>query len=95
MRDRAIWPHAQSIDVPFEAFMADDVAMVEKIHAKAGLPMTDEARAGLAAYVSDHPRGKEGQVIYHLERDFGVSPESLRERFAFYFEAFAFAFPNR
>jgi hypothetical protein len=90
VRDRAVWPDAQSVDVPFNVFMADDVAMVEKIYAKAGLTMTEAARASLAGYMADHPRGREGQVVYHLERDFGVSPASLRERFAFYFEAFDF-----
>jgi hypothetical protein len=90
VRDRALWPESQSIDVPFDTFMADDVAMVEKILAKAGLPVTDATRSSLAAYMARHPRGKEGQVTYHLERDFGVSPDSLRRRFGFYFEAFDF-----
>ena len=30
----------------------------------------------------------EGRVLYDLARDFGVAPARLRERFAFYFEAF-------
>jgi len=88
--DRAVWPAAQSVDVPFNEFMADDIAMVEKIYAKAGLPMTDAARAQIQAFLKNHPRGKEGQVVYHLERDFGVSPNALRERFKFYFDAFDF-----
>jgi len=88
VRDRALWPQAQSIDVPFHEFMADDMAMVEKIYAKAGLELTAAARAQLDRFIADHPRGKEGRVIYHLERDFGVSPQALRERFAFYFEHF-------
>jgi hypothetical protein len=90
VRDRAVWPAAQSIDVPFREFMADDLAMVEKIYAKAGLPMTDTARAEVAAFLEAHPRGKEGQVVYHLERDFGVTPAELRKRFQFYFDAFDF-----
>jgi len=90
VRDRALWPESQSIDVPFNEFMADDVAMAEKILAKAGLPATEEARAQIAAFMKEHPRGKEGQVVYHFERDFGVSLDSLRERFKFYYDAFPF-----
>lgn len=88
MEDRKVWPESQSIDVPFHEFMADDLGMAEKILAKADLPMTEEARAAVADYVLNHPRGKEGRIVYHLERDFGVQPDVLRERFAFYFEAF-------
>jgi hypothetical protein len=52
--------------------------------------MTDEARGQVADFLREHPRGKEGQVVYHLERDFGVTPEALRQRFQFYFDAFDF-----
>jgi len=88
VRDRGSLPEAQSIDVPFDEFMADDVAMVERIYAKAGDEMTPAVRAELQAFVGSHPRGKYGRVIYDLKGDFGVDPEELRERFAFYFEAF-------
>jgi hypothetical protein len=90
VRDRHVWPEAQSVDVPFLEFMRDDMAMAEKILAKAGLPMTDASRQQIADFLVEHPRGKEGQVVYHLERDFGVTPETLRQRFQFYFDAFDF-----
>ncbi|AZI38114.1 sulfotransferase [Caenibius tardaugens NBRC 16725] len=86
--DRAVWPADQSIDVPFHEFMADDVAMVGKIFARAQLPMTDRAHAEIAAHMAAHQRGKEGRMVYNLERDFGVKPDVLRERFRFYFDAF-------
>ena len=88
MNDRGVWPDQQSIDVPFHEFMADDVAMVSQIMDKAGMPLTPAASAEIAAYMESHPRGKEGRVIYHLQRDFGVDPNALRERFQFYFDAF-------
>ncbi len=91
VRDRDTLPEAQVIDVPFKAFMADDIAMVERIYSVAGLDMTDTARGELQAFMDAHPRGKEGQVIYNLKRDFGISPEQLRSRFEFYFEKFPFA----
>ena len=88
VRDRAILPTEQSIDVLFHEFMADDLAMVEKIYAKANLEMTTQARNELQAFINEHPRGKDGRVIYNLRDDFGVEPAQLRARFDFYFEQF-------
>lgn len=90
VRDRHVWPAAQSIDVPFTEFMADDAAMVRRIHAKANLAETPASRAEIERYIGDHPRGKEGRVVYHLKRDFGVDPAELRQRFRFYRDAFPF-----
>lgn len=88
MRDRGVWPEAQSIDVLFHEFMADDLAMVERIHHKAGLEMTPAAHAQLAQYIEANPRGKEGRMVYDLKGDFGVDPRQLQERFGFYFDQF-------
>jgi hypothetical protein len=81
-------PSSQSIDVPFDVFMADDMGMVERIYAKAGLELTTQARAGMQQFIEEHPRGKHGQVQYNLKEDFGIDPAVLRERFRFYFDAF-------
>ncbi|MEM9731694.1 MAG: sulfotransferase [Myxococcota bacterium] len=88
VRDRALVPAEQSIDVLFHEFMADDVAMVERIYRVANLEMTPGARASLGQYMIENPRGKHGRIVYDLQGDFGVDPEALRARFAFYFEAF-------
>jgi hypothetical protein len=88
VRDRDSLPADRSIDVLFHEFMADDLAMVERIYGLAGLPMTDRARAQLQAYLDAHPRGKEGRLVYDLRGDFGLDPEALRKRFDFYFERF-------
>ena len=86
--DRNKLSAAQSIDVPFHEFMADDFAMVEKIYVKAGLEMTSKSKSQLQHYIEQHPRGKEGRVVYDLKGDFGVDPDALRERFSFYFREF-------
>ena len=86
--DRHKIPEAQSIDVPFHEFMADDMAMVAKIYGKAGLEMTEQARGQLRYFLEEHPRGKHGRIVYNLREDFGVEPAQLRERFAFYFDRF-------
>jgi hypothetical protein len=88
VRDRERLPPAQTIDVPFHEFMADDLGMVARIYAKAGLPMTPAARAALAAYGSANPRGKHGQVRYDLKGDFGLEPGELRRRFGAYLSRF-------
>jgi hypothetical protein len=88
VRDRDTLPAAQTVDVLFHEFMADDVGMVEQIYELAGHPMTPEARRQLDGYMAANPRGKYGRVVYDLKRDFGVDPEQLRRRFDFYFERF-------
>lgn len=64
------------------------MAIVEQIYAKAGLEFNATARAQIDQFVKDHPRGKEGRVIYDLKNDFGVDPAVLRQRFKFYFDQF-------
>jgi hypothetical protein len=88
VRDRDVWPTEQSLDVAFHDFMADEMGVLERIHALAGSGLPTSVRADLQRYLDAHPRGKEGRVIYHLARDFGTQPETLRERFSFYFDAF-------
>lgn len=87
VRDRHLLPSDRTVDVPFHEFMADDVGMVERIYEVAGLPMTNEARAQIEAYMAAHPRGKEGQVVYDLRKDFDADPAELRRAFDFYLEA--------
>ncbi|MGI9293343.1 MAG: sulfotransferase family protein, partial [Pseudomonadales bacterium] len=67
VRDRDCLPPAQSMDVLFHEFMADDVAMVERIYELVGLAMTSEARHSLNDYMIANPRGKHGQIIYDLQ----------------------------
>ncbi len=88
VRDRDRLPADRSVDVLFHEFMADDIATVGQIYAQSRLPMTDAARAQLAAFMADNPRGKHGRVDYDLQRDFGLDPSAVRDRFAFYFERF-------
>jgi hypothetical protein len=88
VRDRDHLPRTQSIDVPFGEFMADDIAMVGRIYERAGLELDVTALADLEAFMAKHPRGKDGRISYDLEGDFGISPDTLRQRFDFYFQRF-------
>jgi hypothetical protein len=88
VEDRELVPASQSIDVLFHEFMHDDVGTVERIYELADLEMTPAARAQLDRYMADNPRGKHGRIVYDLKADFGVDPDALRERFAFYYDRF-------
>jgi hypothetical protein len=88
VRDRDQLPADRSIDVLFHEFMADDVAMVERIYARNDRPMTPDARADLDAFMADNPRGKHGRIAYDLRGQFGLDPDALRARFGYYFDRF-------
>lgn len=86
--DRELLPKDRSLDVLFHEFMADDLGTVENIYQVSGIEMTTAAQQQLKTYINDHPRGKEGRIIYNLESDFGVSRQDLHQRFQFYFDRF-------
>ena len=88
VRDTPLIPAGQRVDVEFGAFMADDLAMATTILTTAGLEVTDRCRSELTTYLAGNPRGREGRVAYDLRGDFGIDPQDLYHRFAFYFEAF-------
>jgi len=87
VRDRDVLPTDQSIDVRFNEFMADDVAMVERIYALADQPFTPEVRAAMDAFMVEHPRGVHGGLRYDLGQ-FGLDHGQLRETFRFYTDRF-------
>lgn len=88
VKDRELIAPEHSFDSYFHKFMADEMGTIAEVYAKAGQDLTDLARQQLNKYIADHPRGREGKVIYNLARDFGVEPSELRERFQFYFDRF-------
>ena len=88
VRDRDLLPADRTIDVLFHEFMDDDVAMVERIYVRSGMPMTAAARAQLDAFMTENRRGKHGRLAYDLRGDFGVDPDDVRTRFGYYFERF-------
>ena len=88
VRDAHLIPAGQRVDVEFGEFMADDLATATTILATAGLEVNERSLDELTTYLAGNPRGKEGRVVYDLRGDFGLDPDDLYERFAFYFEAF-------
>lgn len=88
LRDRHLLPDERTVDVFFHEFMADDLGTVERVYEAAGMELTAQARAEAAAYVEAHPRGREGQVVYDLRRDFGATPDEVRAGFGAYLDRF-------
>ncbi len=85
--ERDVLPTARTIDVRFDEFMADDLAMVGHVYDLAGQPLDDASRAAMAAFVDEHPRGKFGAVRYDLG-EFGLDPAERRQALSFYTERF-------
>jgi hypothetical protein len=85
--DHEILPEAQTIDVHFDRFMADDMTMVGRVYDVAGQPLDERARAAMSAFVAEHPRGRFGTVVYDLE-PFGIDPAERREALRFYTDCF-------
>ena len=88
MRDHAQLPDERTIDVLFNEFMADDVAMVQRIYDVADQPFTQEVRSAMDAFMVEHPRGRHGGVLYDLEGDFGVDPTKIRQAMRAYTDRF-------
>jgi hypothetical protein len=85
--EREALPAERSIDVRFDEFMADDLAMVGRVYELAGQPLDERALAAMTAFVAEHPRGRHGTVVYDLP-EFGLDAAELRSTMAFYTERF-------
>jgi hypothetical protein len=87
VRDRDTITPSRSIDVRFDEFMADELAVAEQVYRQAGENLDDEARAAIAGYLTGHQRGRHGTVATSPEM-FGLSERDLREPFAPYVARF-------
>ncbi|MDT5316805.1 MAG: hypothetical protein QOE74_5825 [Mycobacterium sp.] len=87
VRDRNVVGPERSIDVRFDDFMADELAVTEQIYQLAGEPVSDAARGAMAEYLAGHQRNRLGRVATSCDM-FGLDEVSLRERFAPYVQRF-------
>jgi hypothetical protein len=85
--ERDVLPDGQTIDVHFDEFMSDDLAMVSRVYDLAGQPLDDAARAAMTRFMADHPRGKFGAVAYDRSQ-LGLDAAALRRQTDFYTERF-------
>jgi Sulfotransferase family len=84
---RDVLPATRTIDVHFDEFMADDVAMVRRIYELADQPFTPGAHAAMTSFMDHNPRGRHGAVLYDLGQ-FGLDRVRLREALSFYVDHF-------
>ncbi len=80
-------PADRTIDVHFDEFMADDLAMVARVYEVAGQPLDAVSRDAMRAFMAEHPRGKFGAIDYDLT-EFELDPAELRRAFSFYSDRF-------
>ena len=85
--ERDVLPAGQTIDVHFDEFMADDLAMVGRVYDLAGQPLDERARTSMTAFMAEHPRGKFGAVRYDLE-EFGLDAAERRRALSLYTDRF-------
>jgi len=85
--ERYALPADRTIDVHFDEFMADDLAMVGRVYDLAGQPLDQRARAAMASFMTAHPRGLHGAVSYDLGQ-FGLDGAERRRALAFYTDRF-------
>ncbi|HWF15503.1 MAG TPA: sulfotransferase [Acidimicrobiales bacterium] len=83
----SILPADRTIDVHFDEFMADDLAMVARVYDLAHQPLDQSSKAAMRAFLAEHPRGKFGAIEYDLT-EFDLDPVECRKAFSFYSERF-------
>ena len=87
VRDRDVIPQERSVDVRFDDFMADELAVAEGVYDLAGEPLTNAARTAMVDYLQGHQRGRLGRIATSAEM-FGLDEHDLPARFARYHERF-------
>jgi hypothetical protein len=87
VRDRDTIPPERSIDVRFDEFMTDEMAVVAQVYEQAGEALDDDAREAVGGYLAGHQRGRLGTVATSPEM-FGLSDQDLRDPFAAYVARF-------
>lgn len=88
VRDRALVPAERSIDIGFHQLNGNEMALLEQLYRRGDVELTAPVRERFNRYLDGNPRGKHGRIRYDLRRHFGISPDELRARFGFYFDAF-------
>jgi hypothetical protein len=94
VRDRDLVPADQSIDVTFDDFMADEARTVASIYERARQPFDAGVRRAMDEFVTAHPRGRHGTVVYDFA-PFALDPAEIRTRAGFYTERFAIPLEER
>ncbi|MCX2979303.1 sulfotransferase [Halieaceae bacterium IMCC14734] len=90
MDSRARLDSSRIVDVNYNDFIEDSVAVVEDIYESLAIRCPAETRDSISQYVVDHPRGKHGSHDYQLA-DFGLTENQVQDRFARYLASYDLA----
>jgi hypothetical protein len=88
VRDRELIPAERSIDISFHHLNGNEMSLLDQLYRCGGVELTPKVGGCFQRYLDGNPRGKHGSIRYDLQRDFGISPDELRQRFEFYFDRF-------
>jgi hypothetical protein len=77
----------QVVDVYYDRFVADNWSAVKTVYEKAGIELTDEARAEIGSFIEANKQDRHGRIVYDLRAHFAVEPEDVRKPFAEYLKA--------
>ncbi|MGV0835513.1 sulfotransferase family protein [Mycolicibacterium thermoresistibile] len=80
--ERANHDPAQFCDVDYADFVADPVGTVEQIYRQFGIEFTDAARAAMTRLHTESRQGPRAPKHTYSLADYGLTAESVRERFA-------------
>ena len=84
LRDRGrLDGKARVVDVQFDDFVRDQMAVVESIYERFGWHLRTEDRARMEGFLREEPQGKHGVHEYSLAQ-IGVTPAEIERRFANY-----------
>lgn len=75
----------QIVDVLFDDFVRDQMAVVESIYARFGWPLREEDRARMERFLREEPRGKHGVHEYSLA-EIGVTSAEVEHEYANYLD---------
>jgi len=88
VRDHAVLPAKQTVDVYFHQWIRDPDVILGEIYEKAGIPLDAATIAALHKYHADNDPGVKGRVVFDLERHFAITADEIRREFQFYFDRF-------
>ena len=88
VRDRELVPAQRSVDIGFHHLNGNELPVLTEFYRCAGIDVPPKVAKRFQAYIDGNRRGAKGRIPYDLKRHFGVEPQALRSRFAFYFDRF-------
>jgi hypothetical protein len=88
VRDRELVPAQRSVDIAFHHLNGNEMPVLAEFYQCAGIDIPPKVAKRFQAYIDSNRRGAKGRIPYDLKRHFGVEPQELRSRFAFYFDRF-------